>query len=85
MRGRFCCAVANPTIKEIAIYFQENYKEYKMKIAKELPQGPEEGTKRDFTKLAKMGFEYKYGMKDVLDDSVACGRLFIWSSFSQVI
>ncbi|BFG31914.1 hypothetical protein CerSpe_181880 [Prunus speciosa] len=48
-----------------------------------LTQGPEEGTKRDFTKLMKMGFEYKYGMKDVLDDSVACGRLFIWSSFSQ--
>lgn len=33
LRGRFFCSVVNPTIKEIALYFQENYPEYK--IAKE--------------------------------------------------
>ena len=33
LRGRFFCSVVNPTLKEIALYFQENYPEYK--IAKE--------------------------------------------------
>lgn len=30
MRGRYFCSVANPTLKEIALYFQENYPEYKI-------------------------------------------------------
>lgn len=30
MRGRFGCAVATHSIKEIAMYFQETYPEYKM-------------------------------------------------------
>lgn len=33
MRGRFFCSVANPTLKQIALYFQQNYPEYR--IAKE--------------------------------------------------
>ncbi|KAM1025149.1 hypothetical protein ACFX13_039054 [Malus domestica] len=83
MRGRFCCAVASPSIKEIAACFQENYPEYK--IAKEFTEGPEGGIKCDFTKLVKIGFEYKYGMKNILDDSVVSGRRLSKSSLSQLI
>ncbi|KAI5329140.1 hypothetical protein L3X38_028537 [Prunus dulcis] len=83
MRGRFCCAVSSPNIKEIASYFQENYPEHK--IAKEFIEGPEEGSKCDFSKLMKMGFEYKYGVKNILDDSVESGRRLSRSSHSQLI
>nr|XP_011463973.1 PREDICTED: anthocyanidin reductase-like isoform X2 [Fragaria vesca subsp. vesca] len=83
MKGRFCCAVACHSIKEIAIYFQETYPEYK--IHKELIEGPEEGSKSDFSKLKKMGFEYKYGIKEILDDSVAWAKKLNGSSFSQAV
>ncbi|CAL9030357.1 unnamed protein product [Prunus brigantina] len=86
MRGRFCCAVASPNINEIASYFQENYSEHR--IAKEFTKSierPEEGSKCDFSKLMKMGFEYKYSMKNILDDSATSGRRLTRSSFSQLI
>lgn len=83
MRGRFGCAVATHSIKEIAMYFQETYPEYKM--AKESTEGPEQGSKSDFSKLMKMGFEYKYGMKDILDDSVAWAKKLNGGSLSQVV
>ncbi|KAF3448684.1 hypothetical protein FNV43_RR09397 [Rhamnella rubrinervis] len=74
LRGRFFCSVANPTLKQIALYFQQNYPEYE--IEKEFMEGPDEGIDHDFTMLTKMGFEYKYGMKKILDDSVSYGRRF---------
>jgi hypothetical protein len=38
-------------------------------------EGPDQGVVRcDSTKLMKMGFEYVYDEKKILDDSVACGR-----------
>ncbi|GAV92031.1 Epimerase domain-containing protein [Cephalotus follicularis] len=72
MRGRFLCAVTNPTIRELAIYFQENYSEYK--IGEEFMEGPRRGIKCDCSKLIKMGFEYKYDTKKIIEHSVACGR-----------
>ncbi|GAV65790.1 Epimerase domain-containing protein, partial [Cephalotus follicularis] len=72
MRGRFLCAAANPTIRELALHFQENYSEYK--IVEESMEGPKRGIKCDCSKLMKMGFEYKYDMKKIIEDSVACGR-----------
>lgn len=39
-------------------------------------EGPDEGSEHDFTRLTKMGFEYKYGMKKILDDSISYGRRF---------
>ena len=30
MRGRFICAAANPTIREMATYFRENYPQYEI-------------------------------------------------------
>lgn len=38
-------------------------------------EGPDQGVIRcDSTKLMKMGFEYAYDEKKILDDSVECGR-----------
>ncbi|KAE8055672.1 hypothetical protein FH972_012498 [Carpinus fangiana] len=73
MKGRFICAATNPTIDQIAVYFQEKFPEYE--IAKEFLEGPDEGVVRcDSTKLMKMGFEYIYDEKKILDDSVARGK-----------
>lgn len=72
MQGRFLCAATNPTIRDFAIYFQEKFPEYQ--IAKEFMEGSAEGVRCDFTKLMKIGFQYKYDTKKILDDSVACGR-----------
>ncbi|XP_040989807.1 putative anthocyanidin reductase [Juglans microcarpa x Juglans regia] len=75
MKGRFLCAAANPTIREIAIYFQEKFAENQ--IAKEFMEGPtNNGVGCDFTKLIKMGFEYKYDKNKILDESVASGERF---------
>ncbi|XP_023920327.1 NADPH HC-toxin reductase 1 isoform X3 [Quercus suber] len=72
MKGRFLCAATNPTIRAIASSFQEKFPEYQ--IAKEFIEGPDKGVTFDSTKLMKMGFEYAYDTKKILDDSVACGR-----------
>jgi hypothetical protein len=38
-------------------------------------EGPDQGVVRcDSTKLMKMGFEYAYDEKKILDDSAECGR-----------
>ncbi|GLT78119.1 hypothetical protein SLA2020_496650 [Shorea laevis] len=73
MRGRFLCAVANPTIREFAMYWQEKYPEYQ--IAQEFMDEQDKGVVEfDSSKLMRMGFEYKYDMKKILDDSFNCGR-----------
>ncbi|XP_050269035.1 anthocyanidin reductase ((2S)-flavan-3-ol-forming)-like [Quercus robur] len=72
MKGRFLCAATNPTIRAIASSFQEKFPEYQ--IAKEFIEGPDKGVTFDSTKLMKMGFEYAYDTKKILEDSVACGR-----------
>ncbi|XP_060674196.1 NADPH HC-toxin reductase 1-like isoform X2 [Ziziphus jujuba] len=74
LRGRYFCSVVNPTLKEIALYIQENYPEYK--IAEELMGGAEKGIVHDFTKLTKMGFVYKNGMEKILDDCIRYGKRF---------
>ncbi|XP_059662228.1 NADPH HC-toxin reductase 1-like [Cornus florida] len=73
LKGRFICAATDPTIREMANYYQETYPEFK--ISQEFMGGAERGSSRcDPTKLMKEGFEYKYDMKKILDDSVECGR-----------
>ncbi|KAF3960442.1 hypothetical protein CMV_014842 [Castanea mollissima] len=71
MKGRFLCAATNPTIGAIASSFQEKFPDNQ--IAKEFVEGPDKGVTFDSTKLMKMGFEYAYDTKKILDDSVACG------------
>ncbi|XP_057968862.1 dihydroflavonol 4-reductase-like isoform X2 [Malania oleifera] len=73
LKGRFICAVANPTITDIAAQFQENFPD--LEIAGEFMQERmEKGTICDSTKLMKIGFEYQYDVKKIIKDSVECGR-----------
>ncbi|XVF51348.1 hypothetical protein PTKIN_Ptkin04bG0177900 [Pterospermum kingtungense] len=72
MRGRFICAAANPTIREMATYLQQNYPQYE--ITEEFMGEERTGIACDLSKLVKMGFKYKHDMKKILDDSVECGR-----------
>ncbi|GMI95549.1 hypothetical protein like AT4G27250 [Hibiscus trionum] len=72
MRGRFLCAAANPTIREMAMYFRQNYSQYQ--ISKEFMGEEKKGIACDSSKLVEMGFEYKYDLNKILDDSVKCGR-----------
>ncbi|CAL5360179.1 unnamed protein product [Camellia sinensis] len=44
-----------------------------LKITPELVGGPKRGSSCDSTKLMEMGFQYKYDMKKILDDSVDTG------------
>ncbi|CAL5360183.1 hypothetical protein CsSME_00050614 [Camellia sinensis var. sinensis] len=71
LRGRFLCSVVDPTIQEMANYYQENYPQ--LKISLELMRGPERGSSCDSTKLMEIGFQYKYDMKKIMDDSVDSG------------
>ncbi|WJZ81980.1 hypothetical protein VitviT2T_001781 [Vitis vinifera] len=73
MKGRFLCSAVNATINEIADFYCENYPEFK--ITEEFTGGVEGPTcKWDYTKLVKEGFEYKYELKKIVDDSVETGR-----------
>ncbi|OMP02960.1 NAD-dependent epimerase/dehydratase [Corchorus olitorius] len=72
MRGRFLCAAASPTIREVATYFRQNYPQYN--ITEEFMGEEKKASSCDNSKLVKMGFEYKYNLKNILDDSVNCGR-----------
>ncbi|CAL5442667.1 unnamed protein product [Camellia sinensis] len=71
LRGRFLCSAVDPTIQEISNYYQENYPQ--LKITPELVGGPSRGSSCDSGKLMEMGFQYKYDMKKILDDSVDSG------------
>lgn len=72
MKGRFICAAANPTIREIAMCFRENHPQCEIK--EEFTGEEKKGIPCDSSKLMRMGFEYKHDMKKILDDGVLCGR-----------
>ncbi|KAL4384700.1 hypothetical protein GQ457_15G008860 [Hibiscus cannabinus] len=74
MAGRFICAAANPTLKQIAAHFRDNYPQYQIPEDYRVMGEEKEGLAWDNSKLVKMGFVYKYDMKKILDDSVNCGR-----------
>ncbi|RVX04041.1 Anthocyanidin reductase ((2S)-flavan-3-ol-forming) [Vitis vinifera] len=80
MKGRFLCSAVNATINEIADFYCENYPEFKIteeyKTLNLWFTGGVEGPtcKWDYTKLVKEGFEYKYELKKIVDDSVETGR-----------
>ncbi|KAF6139968.1 hypothetical protein GIB67_010010 [Kingdonia uniflora] len=57
---------------EMGKYMQENYPEFD--IEEKFIEGPETGIKCGSTKLIDSGFEYKYDLKKLLDDTVACAR-----------
>ncbi|XP_011015838.1 PREDICTED: dihydroflavonol-4-reductase-like [Populus euphratica] len=73
MKGRFLCSAADPTVREIKAYLEENHPEFK--IDEKFREEPEiRGIKCDSSKLMKMGFEYKYDMRKIIDESLDCGK-----------
>ncbi|XP_050218421.1 putative anthocyanidin reductase [Mercurialis annua] len=72
VEGRFLCAVANPTSRDIALYFQQHYPQ--CKIDDRFMGETEEEIKFDSSKLSKLGFEYKYDLQKILDESLECGK-----------
>ncbi|XP_050228304.1 anthocyanidin reductase ((2S)-flavan-3-ol-forming)-like [Mercurialis annua] len=71
-KGRFLCAVANPTSRDIALYYQQHYPQFK--IDDRFMGETEEEIKFDSSKLSKLGFDYKYDLKKILDESLECGK-----------
>ncbi|KAL7111814.1 hypothetical protein ACP275_05G113200 [Erythranthe tilingii] len=72
LKGRFLCAVESRTIEEITICYQEIYPLCQIQEGFECE--PRGGNKCDLSKLRKEGFEFKYGLKEILNDSVQCAK-----------
>ncbi|WCJ37104.1 NAD(P)-binding Rossmann-fold superfamily protein [Euphorbia peplus] len=72
IKGRFICAGATPTTKDLSAYFTLNYPEFK--IDDKLIGEDGEKIQLDTSKLTNMGFSYKYDMKKILDESLECAR-----------
>ncbi|KAL7150463.1 hypothetical protein ABFS83_05G113400 [Erythranthe nasuta] len=72
LKGRFLCAVESCTIEEMADCYQQIHPEFP--ILEGFKCGPDGRSKCDLTKLRKEGFEFKYGLKEILNDSVECAK-----------
>nr|QZX42568.1 dihydroflavonol 4-reductase [Lycoris sprengeri] len=66
--GRFLCASAYPTMQEIVEYYKKKYPFTRVPNEFEGTEGVRCGSQ----KLAEAGFKYRYGLEQVLDDSVEC-------------
>ncbi|KAI5647149.1 hypothetical protein M9H77_33154 [Catharanthus roseus] len=75
IKGRFLCASAFLKSSEIANFLEKFHQETKIE------DGFIEDTKRDIkwgsSKLEEFGFEYKYGVEKILNDSVECIKRFL--------
>uniref|UniRef100_A0A6N2K3F2 NAD-dependent epimerase/dehydratase domain-containing protein n=1 Tax=Salix viminalis TaxID=40686 RepID=A0A6N2K3F2_SALVM len=71
MKGRYLCAAADPTVREIKAYLEENHPEFKID---EKEEAEIRGIKCDSSKLKEMGFEYKYDIRKIIDESLECGK-----------
>ncbi|KAH7839762.1 hypothetical protein Vadar_008476 [Vaccinium darrowii] len=74
LRGRFLCTAVDTNVQEIASYYQENYPLFKISYEFKWKWVPDIRSSCDNTKLMRMGFAYKYGVKDTLDGCVDFGR-----------
>lgn len=68
LSGRFLCAAAYPTIHDILDHYGSKYPHLDLlretdEVARVQP---------DKNKLGELGFEYKYGLKEILDESIDC-------------
>ncbi|CAK7335694.1 unnamed protein product [Dovyalis caffra] len=73
MKGRFLCSAADPIVREIKAYLEQNHPEFE--IDEKFREEPEvRRIKCDSSKLKKMGFEYKYDMGKIIDESIECGK-----------
>ncbi|XP_016470469.1 NADPH HC-toxin reductase 1 [Nicotiana tabacum] len=72
VNGRFLLASSFVSSAEIGCYYQRNYPEFNLN--QEYLNDPKREIKWGSKKLVDNGFVYKYGMKEILDDSVSCAR-----------
>ncbi|OMO64317.1 NAD-dependent epimerase/dehydratase [Corchorus capsularis] len=70
--GRFLCAASYVSTAEIANGYQLYYPEFHVK--QEYLDGPERDIKWGSTRLTEKGFEYKYDLKMIIDDSIKGAR-----------
>ncbi|OMO64334.1 NAD-dependent epimerase/dehydratase [Corchorus capsularis] len=70
--GRFLCASSFVSVAEIALCYQLNYPEFH--VQQEYLDGPKRDIKWGSTRLTEKGFEYKYDLKMIIDDSIKCAR-----------
>ncbi|CAA0838222.1 NAD(P)-binding Rossmann-fold superfamily protein [Striga hermonthica] len=83
LSGRFLCAAESVTIEDMANCYGEIYPEFH--IEEGLKSGPIGRSKCELSKLRKEGFEFKYGLKQILKDSVKCAkRLGFLQEFAQL-
>nr|GME09439.1 anthocyanidin reductase ((2S)-flavan-3-ol-forming)-like [Ipomoea batatas]GME17221.1 anthocyanidin reductase ((2S)-flavan-3-ol-forming)-like [Ipomoea batatas] len=78
MSGRFLCANSFVSAAEIANYLRHNYNEFLVNLQDQdcIMNGPERQVVLNYEKLLHKGFTYKKSLKDVVDDSISCGRRF---------
>ncbi|GMH00433.1 hypothetical protein Nepgr_002272 [Nepenthes gracilis] len=70
--GRFLCASSFVQSAEIALHFAQSYPH--LHVKQEYLDGPRRNIRWGSSKLNEIGFEYKYNMKMILEDSLHCGR-----------
>jgi nucleoside-diphosphate-sugar epimerase len=68
LTGRFLCSAAYPTLDDIVEHFAGKYPH--LDLLKETETLPSIQAHTD--KLGELGFKYKYGMEEILDESVEC-------------
>ncbi|KAL7150462.1 hypothetical protein ABFS83_05G113300 [Erythranthe nasuta] len=72
INGRFLCAAESCTVEEIADCYQQIHPEFP--VPEGFKCGPDGRSKCELSKLRKEGFEFKYGLKEILHDSVECAK-----------
>ncbi|KAJ6800041.1 putative vestitone reductase isoform X1 [Iris pallida] len=70
MAGRYLCAAAYPSLQELLDYYGLKYPNEMRMIEK--VEGANAGIQCSSTKLADLGFKYRYGLEQILDDCVGC-------------
>uniref|UniRef100_A0A0E0E4I0 NAD-dependent epimerase/dehydratase domain-containing protein n=1 Tax=Oryza meridionalis TaxID=40149 RepID=A0A0E0E4I0_9ORYZ len=68
LTGRFLCSAAYPTLDDIVEHFAGKYPH--LDLLKETETLP--SVQAHTGKLGELGFKYKYGMEEILDESVEC-------------
>ncbi|XP_078174598.1 NADPH HC-toxin reductase 1-like [Carex rostrata] len=69
--GRFICAAVHPSIKDFVDYYRDVYPDSAVIKEVEGDFPSVEGTSR---KLMDVGFTYKYGVKEIFEDSYKCAK-----------
>ncbi|KAK3016045.1 hypothetical protein RJ639_007532 [Escallonia herrerae] len=72
LKGKFICAACDPTIREMVDYYRKSYPD--LETSEEFLGVLDRGSICNNAKLMEDGFEYKYGMKMIIEDSVECAR-----------